>query len=99
MVGSGGTLVELVDDTVSLLLPVHRSEIESALHSLKAAKLATGFRGGRCGDLGAAVDAVEALARYAMAHAGELAELEVNPLLILPEGAVAVDALIRKTES
>ena len=45
----------------------------------------------------AAIDAIMAIAAYAEAHAARLEELDVNPLLVLPEGqgAVAVDALIR----
>jgi acetyl-CoA synthetase len=54
----------------------------------------TGFRG-RSGDAAAVIGAVEAIARFAASHAGRIEELDVNPLLVLPEGAVAVDALIR----
>jgi hypothetical protein len=53
-----------------------------------------GFRG-RSADLDAVVDAVEAIARFATDHADRLVEVEVNPLLVLPHGAMAVDALIR----
>jgi acetate---CoA ligase (ADP-forming) len=41
------------------------------------------------------VAAVEAIAAFALDHADRLVELEVNPLLVLPDGAMAVDALIR----
>ncbi len=41
------------------------------------------------------VDAVSAILEYVRRHANRLLELEVNPLLALPDGAVAVDALIR----
>ena len=49
-------------------------------------------------DLDAVVDAVEAIGRFATDHADRLVELEVNPLLVLPRGAMAVDALIRLAE-
>jgi acetate---CoA ligase (ADP-forming) len=38
---------------------------------------------------------VEAVAAFAAAHRGEIDELDVNPLLVLRKGAVAVDALVR----
>ncbi|RCG24914.1 CoA-binding protein [Streptomyces diacarni] len=94
-VGAGGVLVELVRDTATLLLPAGREQIEDALASLRIWPVLRGFRGGPEGDLAAAVDAVHTVARYAR-HAA-VAEIDVNPLLVLPagQGAVAVDALIR----
>ena len=52
------------------------------------------------GDRDAVIDAVMAVAAFAAAHRDSLAELDVNPLLVLPEGqgAVAVDALIRMSD-
>jgi acetate---CoA ligase (ADP-forming) len=94
VIGAGGVLTELLQDATTLLLPTNRQEIEGALYSLKVWKLVTGFRG-KSGDAEATVAAVEAIARFAEAHANTLEELDVNPLLILPTGAVAVDALIR----
>ena len=96
VVGSGGVFVELIADSRTLLLPVDPAEVEAAILSLKAAKLIAGFRGRPHGDLAAAVAAVLAVARYAEANAATLLELDVNPLLVLEEGAVAVDALIRE---
>ena len=46
----------------------------------------------------ALVDAIEAVAAFAMTPGDRLDELDVNPLLALPRGAVAVDALIRMKE-
>lgn len=96
VVGMGGTFVELVEDTVPLLLPTDRAAVARALEGLKVMKLLKGFRGKPAGDVEAAVDAIMAIARFADAHRGRLVELDVNPLLVLPEGqgAVAVDALI-----
>jgi acetyl-CoA synthetase len=91
---AGGVLVELVDDTATLLLPATRSEIRTALRSLRVGPVLEGFRG-RAADLEAVVTAVEAVAAFAADHADRLVEIEVNPLLVLPEGAMAVDALIR----
>jgi acetyl-CoA synthetase len=94
-IGAGGILVELVEDSVSLLLPVQREEIRSAIQTLKVHKLIEGYRGKEAGDIESVVDSIEAIVRYAIAHNGSLLELDVNPLCVLPVGAVAVDAFIR----
>jgi acetyl-CoA synthetase len=94
--GAGGILVELLQDTATLLLPVSGDDIRSALQGLKTWPLLTGYRGTAVGDVEALVDAVAAIAAYAQAHASSLLELDVNPILVLPlgQGVLAVDALI-----
>ncbi|OEY65317.1 acetate--CoA ligase family protein [Marinobacter sp. X15-166B] len=97
VVGAGGILVELLKDSRPLLLPTNRTEVEQALRSLQTASLLFGFRGRPEADLEAVIDAVMAIADYAERHQDSLIELDVNPLLVLPEGqgVVAADALIR----
>jgi len=94
-VGAGGVLVELVSDSVSLLLPVQREEIHAAIQNLNVHKLIRGYRGKAAGDIESVVDAIEAIARYTIANNDRLLELDVNPLCVLADGAVAVDAFIR----
>jgi len=94
VVGMGGVLVELVEDAATLLLPTSRDTVASALGGLKVAKLLRGYRGKPAGDVEAAIDAIMAIAAFADAHRDRLVELDVNPLMVLPKGAVAVDALI-----
>ena len=94
VIGAGGILTELLKDSVTLLLPTSREEIIRALKSLKVWKLVEGFRG-KSGDQKAVIDAIMAVASFAEAHGAHIEELDVNPLLALPKGAVAVDALIR----
>jgi len=96
LLGSGGVLVELVNDTVSLLLPARRSDIEDALSSLKVSALLQGYRGGEKADVAKVVDAIVSIADFAVANHQTLIELDVNPLLVTPSSAVAVDALIRE---
>lgn len=96
-VGAGGVLVELLHDSVTLLLPASRAELLAALRSLKVWPLLAGYRGRPGADVEALLDAIEAVARYCHANADRLIELDVNPLLALPKGALAVDALIRMT--
>ena len=95
--GAGGVLVELLQDVQTLLFPVARADVQSALHALKAWPLLAGFRGKSAGDVEALVDAVLAIAAYAQANTHTLLELDVNPVLVMPEGqgVLAVDALIR----
>lgn len=96
VIGSGGILVELVADSASLLLPASRDDIQAAVESLAVARLITGYRGAEAGDLQAVVDAIAAIGEYTLENWDLIAELDVNPLLVLPgdQGVVAVDALI-----
>lgn len=94
VVGAGGILTELLKDSVTLILPTTRAEIERALRTLKVWTLIEGFRG-KSGDQLAVIAAVEAVARFADANRGLIEELDVNPLLVRKDGAIAVDALIK----
>ena len=96
VIGAGGILVELVADSVSLLLPTRRESVRMAIERLSVATLLRGFRGKPAGDIEAATDAVMAIAGYALANWEQLVELDVNPLMVLPagQGVVAADALI-----
>ena len=96
VIGAGGVLVELIEDSVTLLLPVSHAEIDAALRRLKVFRLLQGYRGKPPGDVGAAVKAIAAIADYAQANRDSLVELDVNPLLVMADGVVAVDALIRE---
>jgi len=93
--GAGGVLVELISDSVSLLLPVTGEQILEALRSLRVWPLVSGYRG-RSGDSASVVSAVESLVALALDRADRLVELEVNPLLVLPDRAVAADVLVRE---
>jgi len=97
VVGAGGVFVELLRDSKTLLLPLSREKASEAIGNLKIASLLQGYRGGPPADFDAAVDAVMAVADYVMAHRDHIRELDVNPLLVFEDGAVAVDAVIRTT--
>ncbi|MBX5132955.1 acetate--CoA ligase family protein [Rhizobium lentis] len=96
--GAGGIFVELLEDSVVLPLPATKADIGAAISWLKIAKLIHGYRGRPRGDLEATIDAVAATAEYVVKNAVRLEELDINPLMVLPEGrgVVAVDALIRR---
>jgi hypothetical protein len=95
VIGAGGVLVELLKDSASLLLPTTDSAIRTALLNLRSATLLQGFRGRPAADLDALVAAIRAVADYACENAGQLLELDVNPLMVGAHGTTAVDALIR----
>ena len=93
-IASGGMLVELIDDAATLLLPASRAEIARALAGLRVSRLLDGYRGRPAADRDAVIDALQRLACYATAHR-EIAEIEINPLFVLPDDVVAVDVLMR----
>ena len=99
--GSGGVLVELLQDSRTLLFPVTQSDVLSALTTLKCWPVLCGFRGKAAGDIAALVDSIMAIVRYAEANTVTLYGLDVNPVLVLPEGSgvVAVDALILQSST
>jgi acyl-CoA synthetase (NDP forming) len=94
--GSGGVLVELLQDSATLLLPASRDEIEAALRGLKLFPLLDGYRGRPKADLAAAIDAVAGIAGFVAERAGVIAELDINPLIVCRqgEGAFIADALL-----
>ncbi|WP_147126641.1 acetate--CoA ligase family protein [Shimia ponticola] len=93
---AGGTLTELLDDSQTLLLPAPRASVEQALFKLKLAPRLTGYRGSPPVDLTATLDAIDAIQAYALDNSATLHELEVNPLILTQDAAIAADALIRK---
>jgi acyl-CoA synthetase (NDP forming) len=95
-VGLGGVWTELMKDACHALLPVDAAGAEAMLRSLKGFKLLDGYRGAPKADVAAAAAAIAALGQAVLAGGSRLREVEVNPLLVLPEGkgAIAVDALV-----
>lgn len=96
-IGAGGIFAEVIEDTVSMLVPVDENEIKQALTRLKVYKVTAGYRGRPAADFGSICQAVEALQSYVLANADRVEEIEVNPLICTPTRAVAVDALIKET--
>jgi acyl-CoA synthetase (NDP forming) len=94
LVGSGGVLVELMQDSVAALAPVTAAEAKAMLARLKGYKLLTGFRGSQAVDLDALADAIARVSEIAADLADEIEELDVNPLRCGGERVLAVDALI-----
>ena len=93
--GAGGVLTEILRDSVSLLVPSPPDMVLEALQRLRCWPLIEGYRGKPPVDLDALLDAVAAVQAMVEAEADHLQELEINPLICGPGGAVAADALIR----
>ena len=93
-VGMGGVTAELLADTVTLVLPVTEAEVLAALRDLRLWPLLDGYRGRPKADVAAL--AAMAVRLGALMADPSFEEIEINPVLLRTEGAVAVDALIRK---
>jgi hypothetical protein len=93
VVAAGGLHAEMLRDIAVALAPVDEAMAEQLILSLGSAPLLRGARGRPPLDVVAAARAVAALSRFAAAHP-EVAEVEVNPLLVRREGAVGLDARI-----
>jgi acetyl-CoA synthetase len=94
LVGLGGVLVEIMRDTVLALAPVGRAEARRMLERLKGFKLLQGYRGSPPADLDAVCEVIACVSEFAADFADQIEEIDVNPLLARPDGAIALDALI-----
>lgn len=97
MVGLGGVFVEIFEDAAFRVCPIDEAAARAMLAELKAAPILTGARGRAGVDMDALVAALVAFGGpngVMMALDGEAAEIDVNPLIAGPAGAVAADARI-----
>lgn len=96
LVGLGGIFAEVIQDVAVRPAPVNEAEAMAMLRSLKAFPILDGARGRPKADLAAAATAIAALSRFAAQHGADIAEIDINPLLVraVGAGAVALDALI-----
>jgi acyl-CoA synthetase (NDP forming) len=94
VVAAGGVLTELLRDRAVALPPLSRQRAENLLSRLRIRPLLDGWRGAPAADLDAVVDAIVAIGQLAAELGDRLDALDVNPLIVGPSGAVAVDALV-----
>jgi acyl-CoA synthetase (NDP forming) len=92
--GLGGIFVEALNDVRMLPLPTRPESVRAALASLRGAALLAGIRGRAAADVDAVVAAAMGLSRLALDLGDAVSEIDVNPLVALPDRAVVVDALI-----
>jgi hypothetical protein len=93
VVGIGGVLAEVFDDVVVRIAPIDAPHARQMLGELRGARLLAGSRGQRGVDTTAVGEVIAALARAIEAHP-DWREVDVNPVIAGPWGALAVDALI-----
>lgn len=100
--GSGGVMVEVYNDAALRHCPIDKPEALAMIGEVKGAKLLRGFRGKPPADIDALADALVSISQLAVQLEGRIEELDVNPLMVLPEGrgVRALDALlVLNTES
>jgi acetyltransferase len=96
VMGLGGVFVEILADVQIRIPPIGAAEARRALESLKGAKIFSGARGAPPADIDALADMAARLSWLAYDLRDAIAELDLNPVMVLPEGqgAFAVDALL-----
>ena len=93
MFGMGGTATELLGDRSFRVLPVTDVDADELIRSLRSSPLLFGYRGAPPADADALQDLLHRVAHLA-AEVPEMAELDINPVIVSPTGVVAVDARI-----
>ncbi len=94
LVGAGGVLVELAKDAALRLLPVEKPDVSAMIDGLKLNRLLSGFRGQATADRAALETTVMGLAQFFLDHRARIDDVEINPLMVRPSGAVAVDVRV-----
>ena len=94
MFGLGGVFVEVLKDVSFRLAPFGLREAHAMINEIRGRVMLDGVRGMPASDIDALAHALVALSVYAHAHSDSLESIDINPFIVLPEGAVAVDALV-----
>ncbi len=96
MFGLGGIYVEVFKDVTFRLAPIRELGAQRMVQSIKAGQILRGVRGAPPADIEALVECIERLSQLAV-EVSEIAELDINPLMVLPagQGAAVVDARLR----
>ncbi|HEX9823360.1 MAG TPA: GNAT family N-acetyltransferase, partial [Actinomycetota bacterium] len=92
--GAGGTTAELVKDVQVRITPITDLDAEEMIRSLKTFPLLEGYRGAPPADIAALGDVLLRVSALVENHP-EVAEMDLNPVVVLPDGAAVVDARIR----
>jgi acetyl coenzyme A synthetase (ADP forming)-like protein len=92
--GAGGTATELLKDVAVRITPITKGDADRMVRSLKTFPLLDGYRGAPRADLAALEDVLLRVSALVEAHP-EIAEMDLNPLIVHAAGAVVVDARIR----
>lgn len=93
MFGLGGIFVELLKDVTFRVAPIDEQEAAEMVVGVKAFPLLNGYRGSKPADVKAIVNLLLCVSKLVMDHP-EIKELDLNPILVYPQGAKTVDARI-----
>jgi acyl-CoA synthetase (NDP forming) len=93
MFGLGGILVEVFKDVTFRVLPLTNRDATQMINEIKAVAVLDGIRGQAPADKEALCRAILSVAEFVAANP-EIEELDLNPMFVYPEGAIAVDARI-----
>ena len=93
MFGLGGVYVEVFEDVTLRLAPLTRQDAEEMVAEARGSRLLRGVRGQTPADVEAVVEALLGLSRL-LVECPEVAEIDVNPLLVFEQGVMAVDARV-----
>jgi len=96
VMGLGGVFVEILADVAIRIPPISANEARRALESLKGQKVFSGVRGAPPADLDTRAETAARLSWLAYDLGDDIAEMDLNPVVVLPkgQGAFAVDALL-----
>lgn len=94
MFGLGGVFVEVMGDVTFRVVPVGRQDALDMIAEIKASKILDGYRGYPKADKSAIADAIMGLSNLAHQFQDEIKEVDINPLLAMEKGTMALDALI-----
>ncbi|HTU86362.1 MAG TPA: GNAT family N-acetyltransferase [Solirubrobacteraceae bacterium] len=92
--GAGGVAAELIKDVAVRITPLTDVDAHDMVRSLRTFPLLDGYRGAPPCDVAAVEDVLQRVSAMVEAHP-EIVELDCNPLIVTPDGAVIVDARIR----
>jgi len=92
--GLGGVATEVLADHAARLAPLTEAEADTLINSIRSAPLLHGHRGAPAADLGALREVLLRVSRLSD-DLPEIIELDLNPVIARPDGAIAVDARIR----
>jgi acyl-CoA synthetase (NDP forming) len=92
--GAGGTSTELLGDVTARLTPLSDLDARDMLRSLRIFPLLEGYRGAPPCDVPALEELLLRVSALVEAHPA-LAEMDLNPVIALPDGVLAVDARVR----
>ena len=94
MVGLGGIFVEVLKDVTFRVAPFGEAEARRMIGELKGLPLLQGARGAEPADLDGLARTLSRISVYAAAQADSFSSIDINPYIALPEGGIALDAVI-----